>query len=485
MSHRNIVLATAIASVLGVPSAVYAAFDLDASSPTSIKVASESNATTIPSDVDFGKVEMTFGQTINAKGAATNPSDEKFIRFDLSAGAKFSGAMELTLPAGSGVPDVSRSIDVVLSTGGDGESFVIFSVKNDASATNITSEAKFEFSHGGVKLADTTTDVELSYNVYLTALKAAAPDSPLTTKKATYIQFEKGFSFSVLDNTLTADVENDFLKFTGGQTYGQLATITAKVNSTNAYLPSGKASAVDKILQPSGSTLTVNGDFSSLADASGKYNVARLFITSNSSNGCAEPYDPTKTDIFTTASLTADKAILDMPGGASSESKFYLCINRDSGAEIEYKQAEYSLDFTPKTQSDITIAADAYTNQKAGSIKRNGTTLDTPYFTLDSSAISRVILSNFGSKDAKFTVKVQSDEGNVVTPGEVKEGVIKAGTILQINGEKLASFSTKQRGSAKFTIVAPPANISGVYQTVNRTSGAVTSIKLIHEGGNH
>ncbi|WP_353570605.1 hypothetical protein [Candidatus Albibeggiatoa sp. nov. BB20] len=486
MVRRNIVLASAIAGVLGIPSAAYATVDLTSDSPSPISVISQlsDSEVTLEEASDSGTIyaiKADLGKDIDSSG------DEKFVRFDLDAGATFEGTAELTLIANV-ISASNADIDVTLSGGGSGESFVIFSVKNnDDSVLDSSSDVQLQFnsSASGINVDGAASDVNVTYSVYRTALDSTkGSGSSLYSETAEYIEFKPVFTFSTTETTLTADVENNFLQFTTGNTYGQLASISLDVDS-NVYLTSGSsASAISDVLDGDDghtNTVTVNGDLTSLADSDGAYDVSRLFLTSGN---CSDGYD-FDNGAFTTTSLTAEKAVMDMPVSTSSSSPtYYLCIQRDENSEVKYNAAEYNLDFSVDTTgSGVEISN--YEAQKAGKIERNGTVLDTPFFTLTDGSISRVILSNFGTTDASFTVKVQSDEGTTVTPGSVTEGSVAAGTILQVKGSDLASFDGKQRGSAKFTIVATPDNMSGVYQTVNLTTGAVTSIKLIHEGGNH
>ncbi|MCV6637948.1 hypothetical protein [Candidatus Albibeggiatoa sp. nov. NOAA] len=484
MVRRNIVLASAIAGVLGVPSAAYAGIDLTSDSPSPVTVISQlsDSEVTLEEASDTGTIyaiTADLGKDVDVSG------DEKFVRFDLDAGATFSGSTTLALV--SVVSATANNIDVTLSGGGSGESFVIFSIKNnDDSVLDSSSDIqlKFESSSDGIKVDGASSDVNVTYSVYRTALDSTkGTGSSLYSETAEYIEFKPVFTFSTTESTLTADVENNFLQFTTGNTYGQLASISLDVDS-DVYLTDGSAAtAINQVLDSGDgtNTITVNGDFSSLADSDGAYDVSRLFLTTNS--GCADGYD-FDNGASTTTSLTAEKAVMDLPIASTASPTYYLCIQRDTNSEVEYVAAEYNLDFdVDPTGTGVEIAN--YEAQKAGKIERNGTILDTPFFTNTDGSISRVILSNFGTNDANFTVTVQSDEGTTVTPGSVTSGTVAAGTIFQIKGSDLASFEGKQRGSAKFTIVATPDSMSGVYQTVNLTTGAVTSIKLIHEGGNH
>lgn len=491
MVHRNIVLASTIASIIGIPSLAHAKLEMSSTTPTSIKFASEIGDATLQNKNQNLTVSTKLLKEIpgKASGSASGVTgDEKFIRFDLTGGDAEFGAIDvddLSIVAASyngSLVAGGTSYSISLSAGGDGHSYVIYSIKNTCNTEiDIDAASVIEFSPSNVKVGDSDENVSVTYSIYRTALDSVSESAaPLDSDKETYLEFSPAFTFSATVTTpLTADVESDFEKFTDGNVGGKLATLTAKVK-TDLALDDTSITSISNMLQDA--ELTVTGDFSSLADDDGAYSVDRIFITST--DDCTVAYAPTEAEIFTTSSLTAEKAIIQMPAStADSEKSYYLCINRDENSSVVYKAAEYSLDFNPNAETGLNIPEQS--GLKAGSIERDGTVLDTPYFTLDPSSISRVILSNFGQKDAAFTVKVQSDEGNVVTPGTVTEGTITANTILQIKGSELASFSTKQRGSAKFTIVAPPDTVSGVYQTVNNISGAVTSIKLIHEGGNH
>jgi hypothetical protein len=489
MLHRNnIILASAIAGALGVSTTGYAKVDMDATNANPVKV-----LTQISSDgADLQKAaaaDTTYDVKVKV-GQAIKFTDESFVRFDLSSGAEFkANSISLSIDADSVPP---ASIAVNLAGGGKGESFVIFSIKNNDNESNAGADSviHLEFKDASsdlINVAGSNDNINITYNLYRIAEEASAADSSLYNKSVEYIAFESAFSFSTAVETKTADVENDFLTFTDGKVEGQLATLsfTSAETTDNVYLPSGsKVDSVDDILSTTSTDnkITVTGDFTSLADSDGGYDVSRLFLTDEGK--CSEGYD-LNGSAMTTASLTEEEAVIDLKVPTTASKTYSLCIKRDENSEVAYKAAEYNLDFNVATDTAGGVVVSNFEGQKAGKIVRDGTVLDTPYFTLDPTNISRIILSNFGTTDAKFTVNVQSDEGTTVTQGSVTSGTITAGTILQIRGSELASFSGKQRGSAKFTIVAPPKNISGVYQNVNLTSGAVTSIKMIHEGGKH
>lgn len=498
MVRRNIVLASAIAGVLGVPSAAYAVVDFD--NPKSVKVISQLSSGDVElssgsSNSGLYDVHTTLGKSINAQTTSTSgtTTDEKFVRFDLDSDATFTGTPALTII--SGLDTSASNVDVTLSGGGSGESFVIFSIKNGASTSALAADTEIELQfddNKAITVNGADSDVKITYSIYRTALdstKGLASALNAGGEAIDYIEFKPVFTFSTSPATLTADVENNFLQFTTGNTYAELASLSLAVDTGSdddkIYMYNGNTAKIggsDGVLDAEDNTITVNGDFSSLADSDGDYDVSRLFLTSDGK--CSDGYDPDNDVAYTTTSLTAEKAVMDLPVVEDTKATYSLCIQRDTNSEVSYKAAEYNLDFAVTTAGNNISIAD-YEAQKAGKIVRNGTVLDTPFFTITTGSISRVILSNFGTTDANFTVTVQSDEGTTVTPGEVTSGTVKAGTILQINGSQLASFEGKQRGSAKFTIVAVPENMSGVYQTVNLTTGAVTSIKLVNEGGKH
>jgi hypothetical protein len=496
MIRRNLVLASAVAAVFGYSSSANAVVDLNATEPGTVKVSSD-----IGSNVDVTDAGSQLDVKVKIGRPVATNGGEVYVRFQLSQGATFTGVgAALVVANGSPALDALDQITTVVSSGGRGQDYVVYNIKNAAPLTALAVDATLTLDVTGVKVPSPTEVVRMSYSTFGTSSSAYAGTSPTHTAAADYISFTPGFSFSVAQNSLTADVEHDFKKFTANDaSYGSLASITFSADVT-AKLPNalGGTPSISSYIGAKEKAIRIEGDFSFLADANGSYDPSNVFLArSEVSSACGNDYaELLKNDsadrAMTTDSVTATEALINVPEIDGSEAVYQLCIAANEGSDIQFKASEYVINFMPATPDPARIADRL--GQPAGKIVRDGTVLDAPFFTLAPGYISRIMLSNFGARDANFTIHLQSDEGNVPTINTDSKfynadtgglgGTIKARTMLQINATDLVtSFSTKTRGSAKFTIVAPPQNIEGIYQAVNQGTGEVSNLHLIHEGG--
>jgi hypothetical protein len=501
MIRRNLILAGAVATAVGSSPSIRAEVDINSTTPVPVVIASEATSPvnltiSSPTAITALSAKAKIGRNI-AAAAGTEPGTV-YVRFQLSRGAKFASVPTLEVDA-----DNANSAQVVasLSSGGNGSEYVIFDIKNADTTSPVTSEGLAKLVVGAVTVPDPNDIVRITYSTYGTAMQAANANSPTHTASTDYIAFKAGFSFSVVPNTITADVESDFLNFTSGNEYGSLASVSFATDE-NARLPTTPGGTIPNIsdyLPAKANGFKILGDFSFLADANGAYNPASLFlIEGTGSADCSKNYvDEVASGIaMTTSSLSATEATIDIKAIGKPNKTYQLCIKRDINSTTQFKPSEYTMDFSPGASGN-NVSVSERAGLPSGRIARDGTVLDAPFFTLAPGYISRIMLTNFGTRDANFTINLQSDEGNVPTLNTAStlykvdtegkgtlSGTIKAGTMLQINATDLVtSFSTKTRGSAKFTIVAPPQNIEGIYQAVNQGTGEVSNLHLIHEGG--
>lgn len=490
MDNKNWLLIAAISGVLGTNASYAAEFDMSGSSISEARVyAKEIKAGETIKQHDDLDVIIKLGKKISA-GAS------KYLRFDLNNNAEFAEmpVVGLTIADSTfgeaamqnGANDAS--ISITHAGGGKGEGYLIYQVSNEnetgdnGNGTNTLGEAstfKLDFTapNDGIEIDNTDNAVSLKYGIYLTASGAGSSTDELSGVEGEYIKFKNGIVYAVKDSTLTADVEGNYLKFATGNSKGSLGNIKIEADS-NVKKLDGTSISVNDVLDKGTFKITAENGFAGLQNASGSYPVSSVYL--DKSSACVNGYDD---GVATTQSVTKDEAIISADKVFSSSDSHYVCIERPSDGEVPFEKADYVIEFDVEAKGDYEYNPGSANN--LGKVKRDGVVFDAPYFsTNENLKASRFMLSNFGSSDAKYTATVQTDKGNVATPGSKATGVITAGTMLHLNASDIASFNNLTRGSVTFTIVASPEDIQGVYQTVNQ-AGELTSIKMIHEGGNH
>jgi len=387
------------------------------------------------------------------------------------------------------------------STGtGQGETFVRYKVET---GTSIAVDSVVEFSFGPVpafKLNGNSGDIELTYSIS-TDVSVKPGTALYNTPQTKIINFVDSFEFSSSEPLeATADVESNFVKFKDDQLTAAIAKfkfIPLSTDTSKIYVYENEFSAgvmtINNVFSAE-TTLDVVGDFTFAEDTpgSGVYTNAasRVFISSGSACGGST--------IATADVVAVDKATFEgfntsvgSGTGGSNTGEGYVCVVAN-GSPIQLSAYNLVLNGvgvtaeTPATSDGIgppSYVVSTETLTDAGSIIYNGTQLITPYLTIASGYISRIMLSNSGSADIDYIATVITDDGNSSTLGTAATGTIKSGTNLQINTSNLVSFSSKTRGAAIFNFVGAGSSLQGVYQTVNLDTLEVQSIIMQRPGG--
>lgn len=242
------------------PMTAQAVVDLNDDAETGVNFASEidvdtTNGTTLTnaSNILDAQVEFGFG---------VSDGSSVYVRFDLSGGAKFTAH---TVDPDFSVNDSSLgSATVVLSQGGAGESFAIFSVTPTA-GHNI---AQDEVGTLTVNDVDVFTDqaVTISYALYETAGQAVNQTDALVTESAPYINWKSALAFTVTPVTPDKiDVAQESKFFDG--TTGDDTTIIGDVElaMSGALWTEGLPAVITDVVA-AGTSLVVSGDFSAVGD---------------------------------------------------------------------------------------------------------------------------------------------------------------------------------------------------------------------------
>lgn len=248
-------------------STAYAQLDLDDPMATGSSVyASEI-------DVSGTGIEVAAAESVQASlGFTVTDAAPRFVRFDLTDGGNFVGSPTLAF-SNLGTAATPNSI---LSSGGDGESFVLFEI-NATTATPVPNDAIVTLNFAGTPpnlgLAGTT---QISYTLYEFGagggngeLASAGPNtlaqfSPAIEVGTTGVT--GGAAMTPVESPRLIEVADDSLNFEGGGVDTALGTIfvadTADVPTP--LLATGGPASITDIL--SSHTIMITGDFSAAED---------------------------------------------------------------------------------------------------------------------------------------------------------------------------------------------------------------------------
>lgn len=428
-------------------------------------------------------------------GYAAAAGREFYVRIDLLSGgasgkARFVEAADITLALTAAGGAISANISLGANTS-KGDAFVVFKV---GTSKEIPLTAAIQFSMGpgaGIELLG-RGDVDVVYSIANS--EDVSPSNNTGSVRANLIKFEDSYTFAGLDPvTATSDVESNFLKFSNDKVTASIASFDfSKKAGVYVRKDSGASFAAVELatifdFSEGKTTVDVLGDFTMVEDipaGSGKYDNAKPKVyLSTFGDNCTE------TGKISATAVTATSAKFS---SGSISGKYDVCVTANGVSAIPVGNYSVVLnpvgvnnrDATTAPQGAVYDVSGEVTLSDLGSIVRNGTQLITPYITTTSGYLSRVMLSNYGSRDISYTVRLVTDEGKTATAGVAATGTVKAGTLKQINASELVAFSdeNKQRGAAIFTFVGASSDIQGIYQTVNLNTFDAQSVVMRRPG---
>jgi len=439
-------------------------------------------------------------------GGEISQAAPRYVRFELDNGDTNAATRPVFNKVPKGCFGTGSSIGSMIcnvshSLGGVGTHYVVYEIAQSIGKDEFVG-FHFEDPAEVVKISSTAQDIKVNYSLHTNEVSAGQnlTSGGSVVKSLTglsFIKFTPALDFTVLpNNALTAEVEKNFVKFTPDASSGALATLTYKVADNVAKLDGSNIALTDLL---SASTLEVAGDMTGLinVDSSGAPQADtfpaaptttdhRIYLADDCTTAA-----PTAAHKFTT--LDKAKATFSLGTGAFTAKKLCLrpAVADNSQSTVEIPEATYTAKLSPTAQANYTLSP---LDVALGAVLHNGTTLEVPYFTTNPNYFrSRFLLShlNPNGKDAKFKVKIQSDSGAkpVITDANITEGVLKKGTVLQIDASQLVTkfqnadgTDGRPRGSAIFTIVSPNDDVQGVYQMITM-DGEISSVLMLRPGG--
>ncbi len=168
-----------------------------------------------------------------------------------------------------------------------------------------------------------------------------------------------------------------------------------------------------------------------------------------------------------------------------------LCVTVNGTAALTAQTFNSSM--VPTSQTGYSVAT--VTNAGVGTWVRDGTELQSPWFTLGgtgSAYTSRFFLTNTGGSAVPCSVSFLSETGNTVTANNTPnaQGNSAAGVTIPANGQVsvlatdlVTSFSGNARAAVRFVCAGPTTNLQGTY-VLTHSAGAVTTADMIRPGTN-
>jgi len=410
--------------------------------------------------------------------AGISVGQNRFLRFTI-AGATIHGpnAGSTATLTGALLTDVTTpanfSAVTVLNGGTSGSSCVSFEVTGNGS---LQSDLVQLGSFAVDVPPGNTAPVVMTYNMYDTPTAgtcAAAPGTPLGTDvSGPVVTFGNSLAFGTVPNTNTADVQAvpPFSLFLGSASAIQVGGVYFALSSpTTINGATGLPVTIGALI--SKAVLTVAPSTGSGADFSQSVKTGNAF-TGVDLNGTAAT---TETANLATFNL-GTSAVGAAPVGAGAPVTLPIDYTVTGNAAIGAGDYTASVALTAQP-----AAVNLETLQPAtlGTIKHNGTTLETPWFTIFPGYTSRIVITNRGTTDAPYKSTVITETGVTSTAGSLANGTVKANSTLVIDASSIASaFSAGTRGSLIINLAAPNQYIDGEYQSINASNGSIDTYNL-------
>lgn len=426
--------------------------------------------------VDAGTLDLDVTGSVGIGLAA----DQKlYVRVELTNAVFKTAASttDLVVSNLSTAPATAISTTNTVSQGGQVKDKVaVFTVSPTAGGSFRTADKFF------LKFANLATsgsgDVGVKVTFHSDIVAAVNAQSALSTSEsAAVVKVVEGVKTTVTPSTITADADALFkkIKNVNYATQTELAKIEiapeAGVNAANGTtLTFGDLFdvAADK------SVLTLAGDFSNADYAIAAGACGTTFKITESKD------DPVTNNTADKLNVTYKKALGASGLGlvaAGTTADLRLCVKKEDDGKVLSP-----VDFTATIAYDKVgvWAAPTVSAVAAGSIKRDGTTVEVPYLTTFADYNQRLVLVNRGSTDAAYTISFTPDvaTGATSTAGTAATGTLKAGKTTVLKATDIVTITGSSRTAATVTIVGPDAKISAATTQVNLSDKSTDTVKL-------
>ncbi|HZH44666.1 MAG TPA: hypothetical protein VEY50_11350 [Lysobacter sp.] len=430
MSLNKKLLATAIAAGLLVTANANAAVDLDP----------DTDAVVFASELEDGTLLTTIeDDVVFPVGYNFSPGEVRYGRFECSANLTMDN---VAVTSGSG--DLA-----VGAINGEGTSALFFSM----TAGGLGADESITLTVEGDNTLEDGGDVSCSFSIYDQPSQAQAGGATgriATTGMVTVIERESGFVFDATPGEATADVATDYTAFVAGGVFGELQFEEV----AGVLKADGTQITLADIFDPD-TTVVVAGDFTAATDLE---------------------WDGLSADTVDDEAMTFERDTI-VPG---LNGNLLYVENGTDAIQISSYTATLNAVANAGYQVTSTITVDA------GEIVRNGTELQAPLVQLPAGYLSRIMLSNTGSVERPYSIRVIGEDGNVISTNAANmTGTIPAnGSRFFETNTFITGFSAGTRATVIITVDAPTDQIQGVYQIVNPANGSISNHVMVRPGTN-
>jgi len=480
-TNKTFVLKTLVAAMtLAFAGQAVAAAVVNNVTPTPINLdASPTGAAVYASQLTLTATNpLTAGMNFVTKlGFGVSNTQTRYIRLQYGnatlSTAHINTDVELTSAATTG-----HLTAAVAQGGAIGDNYVIYQITAGA---DYAATESVDFLVRSLAVTSNASPVTITYQLHETAVSAVAGatgTSLLYSKAGNLATFATGLGFALTPNTQTAAVETSFKKFCASATNCTSASsvLTQPLGVVAYDVTAAKNRAgVTLILADLLTTANIvfTGNFSAAAAAT---NVFLATPSGTPVNPCGNVVGPTS--VLNTGKTTATFVVNTTALAAGAN----LCYTVDGIAALPAQTVLGELVVVTKP-ADTTTASVAPAS--AGVIVRDGTELQSPFFTNFTGYSSRFILTNKSATDAAYTTSYLTETGNTCTPGAGATGTIPANGQLVVLTRNVCSFTAGQpvRGAVVFTIAAPSSVIQGATY-IQAPDGGVTTSGMMRPGTN-
>lgn len=363
---------------------------------------------------------------------------------------------------------------------GVGTNVITFSITAADASTNATSTVTV----AGDRNITSTTNGDCTYSLYDQPSQAQAGGTTgrIATLTGSYIAFRTSYTLSATSLTDTANVEASpsFSRFVGDTALARdtaaLATVAFGPRSPLPRLADGTNAHALSVILGATSNHTIAGDFANAANSDGTFTGTALTRVYFDTDGNCDRADGTITDA---TAVTATSARFQT--GANTVAAT-LCYAPRTGVAIPV--STYAQTFNAVSAASTTYTVGSLGPVAAGSIVRNGTSLQAPFVQVPAGWLSRIVLTNTGSIARPYTVTAQTETGVTSTLGAGASGTIPANGTIVLNTSDIATFTGATRGTLNVTVAGPNNDIQGLYQIVNGATGSIANTAMVRPGTN-
>lgn len=470
------IVATAVAMVAGSGSAL-AAVNIDAATPAPAVFASEIVASSA-APVDLTNA-ATLTDLTTAIGYALSNGEVRYVRVEVTNATFRAGTTAAISTAGAAVGAVN----------GIGTSAIYFSVTAPAAGILTTDTITVP---ANLRITGTSSNVTVTYSLYDQPSQAASGGATgriVNKADKPFVSFaaSQRVVFTSANDTINVEANPAFTTFltgAGNVRRTNLGTINYALAAAVPNTAAGAAITLANLnaVGATGTKLNVTGDFTGAANSDGTYTGAALNRVYLSANADCSTVD------LAVSTVTATVATFNV-GATATTANQNLCFaprlaTGNTNFASALPEATYTVALAPVSAAPATYAVSAISATGSSVLTRNGTTLQAPLVQVPSGYIARFVLTNTGTVAAPYSGTVTAGAGSTVASNGSLSGSIPAGGQVIIEGADMPTFTGTPRGFATFFISRPSAQVQGLYQIVNPTTGSVSNTVMVRPGTN-